>query len=101
MHMLQTQLGLTDDQTAKVKGILMSGREQMKALREDTTLSPEDRRGKTMAMMKGENEQIKAVLTPDQRTKFEAMEKQQREQQRERRENGGGTPPPPPSAPQN
>src|SRR4051812_4209610 len=43
---MQTSLGLTDDQTAKVKAVLEKNREkngeEMKKLREDTTLSQED-----------------------------------------------------------
>lgn len=98
MAMLQSQLSLTPDQTTKVKDILTAGRAEMKVMRDDTTMSPSDRREKMMKMMKNENEQIKAILTSDQKVKFEEVEKQQREQ---RRENGGGPPPPPPpSAPQ-
>jgi Spy/CpxP family protein refolding chaperone len=104
LKMLTEQLNLTPDQAAKVKAILDNGRAQMEASRGDSSASQEDRRAKMMEMMKSENTQIKAVLTPDQVTKLDALEKQQRERMRENRGGGpggpgGGTPPPPPPPP--
>ena len=91
LAMLTSQLNLTPDQAAKIKGILDESRGKMEELRADTSTAPEDRRGKMMEIRKHENEKIKAVLTPDQVTKFDAMEAQQRG-----RMGGGGAPPPPP-----
>src|SRR2546425_13265384 len=43
---LTKELNLTEDQQAKVKSILEEQQKQMAALRQDSTLSPEDRRAK-------------------------------------------------------
>jgi Spy/CpxP family protein refolding chaperone len=95
LEMLQHELGLTPDQTAKVKTILDDGRAQMMA-QHDAATSPEDRHVKMMADMQAENAKIKAVLTPDQLTKFDAMEARMREHRRDGGGNGEGPPPPPP-----
>ncbi len=97
LEAMKTQLNLTPDQTDKVKAILEEGRAKMTALRNDTSVSQEDRRGKMMAMMQGENEKIKAVLNDEQKEKLAAMEKRMMEN---RRGGGPGGPPPPPPPPQ-
>lgn len=55
LDMMSTHLNLTDDQKPKVQAIL------------------EDRQKQMMAIMQGSNEKIKALLTDDQKTKFDAM----------------------------
>lgn len=97
--MLKQHLGLSDDQTAQVKSIFTDSQTKMEALRSNSSLSQDDRRSQMMAIRKGENDKVQAVLTPDQKTKWSAMQ----EQMRNRR---GGPPsgapadaPPPPSNP--
>jgi Spy/CpxP family protein refolding chaperone len=80
---LKQELGLTDDQTAKVKAVYEKNADKFKALREDTSLSEEDRRAKFREMMKSTMEDVAAVLTPEQKTKFQ-------EQMQRRREGGKG-----------
>ena len=82
------QLNLTDDQKAKVKTILDGQMQKMRELRDDTSLSPEDRRPKMQAIREETTAQMKAVLTPDQ------FEKWQKTMQRNRRPGGPGGPPP-------
>ncbi len=98
LAMMTRQLNLTPDQVSAIKAIQADGRKQMMALRDDTTVTGPDRRTKMMAMRDAEQAKIKATLTDDQKTKYDAM----MAQQRERRENGGGGnggPPPPPPPP--
>jgi Spy/CpxP family protein refolding chaperone len=97
LEMMQKELNLTPDQTAKVKTILEDGRKQMMDLRQSSA-SQEDRRSKMMSLRQTEIASIKAVLTDDQKPKFEAMETRMREQMRGGRGNGDGPPPPPPSS---
>ncbi len=59
--------GLTDDQKAKIKDIFTKAADQMK------DLAPEDRREKGREIMQSTHEQVRAVLTADQQTKFDAM----------------------------
>jgi len=58
---------LTADQKAKIKDILTKEMDEMKAL------SPEERRGKMRESMKATHDAVRAVLTADQQTKFDAM----------------------------
>jgi Spy/CpxP family protein refolding chaperone len=67
------QLNLTADQVDKVKAILKTQREQGRAVREDTTLSDDDKRAKNMDLMKSTHDQIRALLTEDQQKQFDAM----------------------------
>jgi protein CpxP len=99
LQMLQHELNLTPDQSAKVKTILDEGRAQMMTQR-DSSASPEDRRAKMMDNMQVENSKIKAVLTDDQKTKFDAMEARMRERRGHGGNGDGGAPPPPPPPPQ-
>lgn len=80
---LKQELGLSDDQTAKVKAVYEKNQDKFKALREDTALSEEDRRAKFREMMKSTMEEVAAILTPEQKTKFQ-------EQMQRRREGGKG-----------
>ncbi|MGH9431200.1 MAG: Spy/CpxP family protein refolding chaperone [Terriglobia bacterium] len=76
---LTRQLNLTQDQRDKIKPVLQDQHKQMMALRQDTSLSREQRRAKFMELRKSTRQQIQANLTPDQVTKFQQME-QRREQ---------------------
>ena len=58
----------------------------MKAIREDTTLSKEQRMAKIMELRKGTDEQIDAVLTPEQKTKLDQLRKETRAKMKERME---------------
>src|ERR1700761_5174287 len=91
---LKHELNLTDDQTSQVKAILEDSRTKMEALRSNSSLSQDDRRSQMMSIRKAESDKIQALLTPDQKTKYAAMEQQMRDRMR----NGGpeGAPPPPP-----
>lgn len=97
---LKHELGLTDDQTAQVKAIFEDSRAKMQALRSNSALSQDDRRSQMMTIHKAEHERIEALLTPDQKTKFDSMRDHMRGQ------GGPGGPPPsgdaaPPPPPQN
>jgi protein CpxP len=96
---LTKKLSLTPDQVTQVKAIDADTMSQMKALREDTTTAGQEKRAKMMDIHKSSTAKIRALLTPDQQTKFDALEAEMRE----RRENHGGEhgpPPPPPATPQ-
>ena len=79
MKMMADELGLTDAQKAKMQPILMSSRQQMMALRANTTLTPAARMAKMQSMRKTMMTQMMAILTPAQRTKLKAMRQEQRQ----------------------
>ena len=102
LQMMEKELNLTPDQTAKVKAIMEENHAQMMAGR-DSSASQQDRRAKMMAMRQSENAKIKALLTDEQKTKLEAMEAQMHAHHTNGGDrNGSGRmqgPPPPPSPP--
>jgi protein CpxP len=94
VEFLTKKLSLTPDQVTQVKAIDEDSWKQMKALREDTSTAGPDKRSKMMDIHKASQDKIRALLTPDQQTKFDALEAQMREHRGNR--GGGGPPPPPP-----
>ncbi|MDP9038390.1 MAG: hypothetical protein M3O02_03825 [Acidobacteriota bacterium] len=85
------QLGLTAEQQPKVLAILQESQKKMMEIR-NSGGDPEEMRPKMMALREDQQTKIKAVLTDEQRVKYDAMIKAQQERMR----NGGGPPPPPP-----
>ncbi len=67
LERLDAKLDLSDAQEAKVKQILLSKREKMKALKEQ---EPDQRRAAGKALKEQTLNEIEAVLTADQKVKF-------------------------------
>jgi periplasmic protein CpxP/Spy len=88
---------LTDDQKTKIKAIYDADMQKMMDLRN----SGEDRETlmpKIQAMRADENKQIKALLTDDQKPKFDAYLASMPQRGGGGGGQGGGTPPSPPAA---
>jgi periplasmic protein CpxP/Spy len=79
LAMMQQQLSLTDDQTAQIRQILTDASGKMDALRANTALSQDDRRAQMMTLRQGMQAKIRAALTPDQQTKYDAMQASMRQ----------------------
>ena len=79
--MMQTQLKLTDDQTAKITAIYTA-----QAARIDSVRNAGGDRSAFMPIMQATNEKIKAILTADQAAAFQKM----MDERRARMQNGGG-----------
>jgi len=77
--MLTEKLNLTDDQKAKLKPILQDQMQQMKTVREDSSLSQEQKRAKMKSIHESLHDQINTVLTPEQQAKFKQMRQEQME----------------------
>jgi Spy/CpxP family protein refolding chaperone len=73
-EMLAKRLKLTSDQQSKVQDILKSEQSQMESLRADSSVSQQDRRSKMMEIHKSSNDQIRALLDPDQQKKWDEMQ---------------------------
>lgn len=87
-------LNLTADQQSKWTALEQQEREAMKALRKDSSVPDDQRRAKAKDLHKGFEEQRMALLTADQKAKFETMRANFREQGHR-----DGPPPPPPAPP--
>lgn len=91
---MTSQLGLTAEQQPKVLAILQDSQKKMMEIR-NSGADPADMRPKMMAVREDQQTKIKAVLTDDQKPKYDAMIQAQQQRMR----NGGGPGGPPPAAP--
>ena len=89
---LSKQLNLTDDQKPKVQAIFEDEMKQRQALRQDTSLSREDRMEKMRAINQSTRKQIEKVLTAGQKKKWNEIMKENRERREERGEGQGERP---------
>ncbi len=62
-------LGLSDEQREKIRPILLDQAQQMRALHDDTSLSPQDRRAKVRALRRATRQKVDQILTPEQKAK--------------------------------
>ena len=85
---LQTQLKLTDDQTAKITTIY-----QMQATKMDSVRNAGGDRQAMMPIRQAASAKVKAVLTADQATAYDKMQADMRA--RMQNGGGGGAPPSP------
>jgi len=98
LKMLTDKLNLTPDQVTQVKAIQSDEATQMRALRDDTSTSRDDKRTKMMDIHKSSSDKIRALLTPDQQTKYDALQAQMKEKAQERmkdRQGGASSSQPP------
>ncbi|MDE1162716.1 MAG: Spy/CpxP family protein refolding chaperone [Acidobacteriaceae bacterium] len=98
-HMYDS-LNLTPEQKESFKQAARAQREKMQALRDDNAMAPEDKREQMKKIRRDTVEQMRSVLTDDQKPQFDEIQKQMREHMRERMKQGGDgemPPPPPPS----
>ena len=82
-HMTK-RLNLTDAQQQQIKPILVDRNNQIAAIRNDTSLTPEQQRSNMGKLMRDSTSQIRNVLTDSQRQQWDQV----REQMRDRRHNG-------------
>lgn len=95
IEMLTQKLNLTPDQVTQIKAIDADTMKQAQAVRADTSLSQQDRRAKMMDIHKASEDKIRAVLTDDQKTKYDALQAEMRAKMQERMQNRNGETPPP------
>ena len=92
IEMLTEKLSLTADQQTQIGALLKKQFAEAEALRNDPSLTQDQKRDKFRASREQGAKDIEALLTPDQVTKFQAM----RKEMRGRGPRGDGPPPPPP-----
>jgi periplasmic protein CpxP/Spy len=107
LTILQKRLNLTTDQTAQLKSILDGQMAKTEALRSNKELAPQDRRTQMMAIHEDSDTKIHAILTPEQKTKYDEIEARQHDWEQGHRRGGpegappsDGAAPPTPPAPQ-
>jgi Spy/CpxP family protein refolding chaperone len=75
---LTKQLSLTPDQTAKLNPIIKDRDEKITAIRSNSALSPADAKQQVRGIMKTSQEQLKAILTPDQLQTMKTLREEHR-----------------------
>ena len=88
LKMMTKHLKLTADQQSQILPILTATQTEMQKLRDDSSVAPEDRRSKMMAMREANETKINAVLNDDQKKTYAQMQQQMRERMQQRREQG-------------
>lgn len=73
MEKMKTDLQLTDDQVAKIQDQRKSSMEQMKAIRENSSLSEEQKKEQLMDLRKTSHDNMNKILTADQLKKKEEL----------------------------
>ena len=73
---MKTTLGLTDKQVIQMKGQHESMQTKFKAIKENESLTREQKKAQLMALRAESKEQHKKILTPEQQKKVEEMKKQ-------------------------
>lgn len=95
---LQKHLNLTADQIAQIKTIFADSDTQMKALHENTSIAPADKHAQMKSIHESTTAKIRAVLTDEQKPKFDAMIAREHEHMGHGGPGGPDQAPPPPSA---
>ncbi len=83
LEMMKEKLSLTAEQAEKIKPLLEKDREKIMALRQDASLSREEKGEKMREILKASMEAIKPILTPEQVGKWKSeMEKRRAEREK-------------------
>ncbi|WP_294669834.1 hypothetical protein [uncultured Fluviicola sp.] len=82
---MKTKLGLDDAQTAKIHDINLGIAQKNDAIRDNTSLTREQKMAQLKENQNARNVQYKEVLTADQYAKYEAWEKEKREKMQAKR----------------
>lgn len=72
---MKKELGLSAEQETSMKAIKDKYHPQIKAIKENTSLTKEQKQAKIKPLKESKQAEIKSVLTPDQYTKFQELKK--------------------------
>ena len=70
---LVKELGLTEDQQNQMKALNQDAKTQMQAIKNDSTLTREQKKEKIKALHQDQMTKREAILTPEQKQKWEQM----------------------------
>ncbi|HZB89264.1 MAG TPA: hypothetical protein VE291_11435 [Terracidiphilus sp.] len=76
LERLTGELGLSSDQQAQIRPILVDRQQKTQALFQNQSLSEQDRRQQMRAISEASRAATRAVLTDDQKQKFDAIQDQ-------------------------
>jgi len=70
------ELNLSDDQKQQLKPVLQNEFQQLKAVKDDSSLSEDQKRAKVGEIRSNAKSQMSTILTPDQQKKLESMKEE-------------------------
>lgn len=76
LETMKTNLGLSDDQVAKLKSLFEEQKAALDPIFQDQSLSPEQRREKARPINQETRQKVADVLTPEQREKMKEIRQQ-------------------------
>jgi Spy/CpxP family protein refolding chaperone len=82
-HDLQEKLNLTDQQQQQAKALREDFKKQMSTLKEDKSLTDEQRKEKMKEMAKQQHEKMQSILTPEQKEQAEKMRSEMKQKHQE------------------
>lgn len=86
---VSAELNLSADQKTQVQGIMNDQMSQARSVRQDSSLSADQKEAKLKELHESTHSKINAVLTPDQQKKFAEMRKEMKEEHKEHKHRGG------------
>lgn len=78
LQQLVANLNLTEQQKAKIKPLIEAKVDQMRSLRMDETLTPEQKETRVQSIQAFYRNQLRTLLTPDQQKKLDEMHEKNR-----------------------
>jgi len=76
LAMLSKKLGLTDEQKTSIKAVFATDANEIKAIRQNSSLSQEQKQTEIKTIWQKGKAQVNALLTPDQQAKLAELKKQ-------------------------
>jgi Spy/CpxP family protein refolding chaperone len=73
MEKMKTELQLSDDQSAKIKALQAGTKQKIKTIREDKSLTDEQKKEQVKATFKKQHDEMNSLLTPEQVKKMEYL----------------------------
>jgi Spy/CpxP family protein refolding chaperone len=92
---MMDQLNLTPDQKSQIKSLHESNKQERDAIKNDASLTQEQKRAKMKDLQKSQSQKMNGILTPDQQAKRKAfMEKRRSEGKMHHKKSNGTNPTP-------
>jgi Spy/CpxP family protein refolding chaperone len=79
---LMKSLNLSREQARKLKEIRQQNKPQLEAIRNDASLQPADRRAKMRDLMQQQQDQLSAILSPEQQQRMKTFRREQMEKRK-------------------
>ena len=76
LQKIASELNLSDDQKAQIKPILQGEVDELRGVKNDASLSPEQKQAKAKQIHEASKSKIGEILTPEQKSKWAAMKQE-------------------------